>query len=231
MKIITLFLIFQSVSLLGQDDNALVRFLELAGGKNRLSDVSTVAITEMTYNINSPGDTIIIYKENFYKAPYKVLLKSRFSYMSKTKLFDGDDFWETGFNGEVRKIEGEELDVMIDRYLNFGIVHILLTAKKSEFLGQTQLDYQSYNKWRITSKTGLELVCFFNSKTGLLDQYTFNDGVNTIKLSNYKEYGGIKFPTQITGYDGTRLGSITIVKNIVVNNQISDSLFTKDSLK
>jgi hypothetical protein len=231
MRIIILFIIFQSTSLLGQDNNALLKFLELAGGKERLMDVSTVAITELTYNINGPRDTIKIYKENFYKAPYRVFLKSRFSSMSKTKVFDGDDFWETGFNGEIRKIEGDELDVMIDRYLNFGIVQILLTAKRYDYLENLEIDNQVYTKCRVTSKTGWRLVCFFNLKTGFLDQYTFNDGANTIKLSDYKEYGGIKFPTRIEGYDGTRLGSITIIKNIVVDNDIPDSMFTKDSLK
>lgn len=117
------------------------------------------------------------------------------------------------------KVPEEEKEVLIQWYLNYGVTHMILTAKNIACFENKVVDGKMMKECALVTKYDWKLICYFNVETGLLDQYTFNDGFNTNKFFDYKSFGKLKFPTRTEGHSGSRLNSKSTLVELKVNEK------------
>jgi len=160
------FLFFISFTLCSQTPPVISYYLEALGGKSKLMAVRSA-------KVNSAGrfvsgiDTIKYTSQIFFQRPDKVHLKTKYTHGTKVKVFDGTDFWENALYGDINRLEGDELRMMLERYINFGIEDLIVNAKHYHQKRDTLVDHVEYSRCLVITMNGWELDCYFDPRSHL----------------------------------------------------------------
>lgn len=146
-----------------------------------------------------------------------------------TQGSDGKTFWTIQPQQGAKLLEGEVADAMKASTDFFAGLHDMARYKSAETIELADFEGQKCFKVKVVTSTGQESNEFFDAATGLRSGVSTtidspNGKIEQVSVvSDYKEFGGIKFPTRVVNRNGQF--AITITMSNIEFDNVAPSTF------
>ncbi len=200
------------------------KYLEAVGGKEKLQSVKDLYV-EMKGKIMNFDITLTIAQ----KEPNKFYSNMDAGVMQQITKFDGKKGVSTAM-GQTKEMDEKEIEAMKARAEIFPLANYEKNGLKLELAGVENVNGKNAYKIKITFPNGDKKTYYFDKETGLkiketeLKETPQGQMTFATELGEYKDFGGIKYPTKISQSVGGQLIELE-VKSVKINSGLSDDLF------
>lgn len=208
-------------------DEIAQKYVDAIGGTAKWQSLKSrkMEITMMTSGIELPG---VVYGD----AKGRQKMELTFQGMKIIQAYDGETAWaQSPPQGmpQPTKLTGAQADEVKDGEFLNEFVNYKARGMKLEMKGEEVLDGKSYFRIDLTTPKGKLTKYYFDKETYLVaaskeNSVSVGQEVTSF-VSNYKEFGGIKVPTQIS----VKVGGVEIqalkVNNVELNVELTDDIF------
>jgi hypothetical protein len=203
------------------------RYVAAVGGRDALAKVSSI---EMRGTLELPAAGLKADLSSMSARPNRRALKKNLPGLGEVQTgFDGETAWEVNPMQGPRLLTGKELDAARDDADFEATYYDPKSYKSLETLEVTDFAGEKAYKVRAVRTSGLESTDYFSVASGLLlgrtesRETAMGTMALTITWSDYKDFGGIKFPTRLEQKvdEQSMLSSISSI----TLNTVSDSVF------
>ena len=203
------------------------KYVSAIGGRDKIATINTL---QMSMSSNMMGQTLDMQASK--AAPNKSLTEVKMGGNVVQKIvFDGEKGKMSGMQG-TQEVSGEEaLDMAINSAIVEEIVYISGSVK-TELVAVEQIDGADAYGIEVTLPSGKSSVRYYDSASGLLVKVTNTvespQGAMTLssEFGDYKEFGGVLFPTTMTQPLSPQMKMNITVNEILVNPEIDAAVFT-----
>jgi len=178
------------------------RYVKLIGGRDAVRKLSSI---EMRGTMEMPAMSLKADLTSMSARPNRSASRMSLPGIGEiTSGFDGETGWDVSPMQGPRLLSGTELDVRRDDADIAAQFYEPSAFKSVETMEITDFEGQQAYKVRAVRTSGRESHDFFGVDSGLLigrsARYDMPMGAMTITsaMSDYKEFGGVKFPTRMT---------------------------------
>ncbi|SNS96773.1 Predicted Zn-dependent peptidase [Ekhidna lutea] len=207
-------------------ETVLKNYIEAIGGREKVEAVNSV---KMKMEASIMGQSLNM--ESTRMAPNKMLMEVKMGgNVMQKQVFDGEKGASSGMQGS-KKIEGNEA---LDMAISSSIVEETVYLDKNVDVKLTSVENIDGNDaygLEVTMPSGKKSIRYYDTETGFLVRTTNTieapQGAMTLSTdySDYKEYGGILFPTGIKQPMNAQMKMDIKVTEILVNEEIDESIF------
>ncbi len=203
------------------------KYVSAIGGRDKIATINTL---QMSMSSNMMGQTLDMQASK--AAPNKSLTEVKMGGNVVQKIvFDGEKGKMSGMQG-TQEVSGDEaLDMAISSAIVEEIVYISGSVK-TELVAVEQIDGADAYGIEVTLPSGKSSVRYYDSASGLLVKVTNTvespQGAMTLssEFGDYKEFGGVLFPTTMTQPLSPQMKMNITVNEILVNPEIDAAVFT-----
>ena len=203
------------------------KYVSAIGGRDKIATINTL---QMSMSSNMMGQTLDMQASK--AAPNKSLTEVKMGGNVVQKIvFDGEKGKMSGMQG-TQEVSGDEaLDMAINSAIVEEIVYISGSVK-TELVAVEQIDGADAYGIEVTLPSGKSSVRYYDSASGLLVKVTNTvespQGAMTLssEFGDYKEFGGVLFPTTMTQPLSPQMKMNITVNEILVNPEIDAAVFT-----
>ncbi len=200
------------------------KYLAAIGGKEKLLAVNDLYV-EMKGKVMNYDITLTLAQ----KKPNKFYSNMDMGVMQQVTKFDGEKGVASAM-GQTKEMGEKEVEAMKQRATIFPLANYEKSGLKLELAGVENVNGKEAYKIKVTYPNGDKKTYYFDKESGLKVRETETrdtpQGQMTVStdLSEYKDFGGIKYPTKISQSVAGQLIEFT-VENVKVNSGLSDDLF------
>ena len=203
------------------------KYVSAIGGRDKIATINTL---QMSMSSNMMGQTLDMQASK--AAPNKSLTEVKMGGNVVQKIvFDGEKGKMSGMQG-TQEVSGDDaLDMAINSAIVEEIVYISGSVK-TELVAVEQIDGADAYGIEVTLPSGKSSVRYYDSASGLLVKVTNTvespQGAMTLssEFGDYKEFGGVLFPTTMTQPLSPQMKMNITVNEILVNPEIDAAVFT-----
>ncbi|MGM0407179.1 MAG: insulinase family protein, partial [Bacteroidota bacterium] len=200
------------------------QYVEAIGGEEKLQ-----SINDLTMKASTVMNGMEIEQITYRKAPNQYAMKmSMNGNVMMEQKFDGEKGSMKSFQGE-QEIKGDDLEnLKIDATINQELKYDELGVELS-LDGMETVNNKDVYKIKVVSPTGQTTYDFYDAESGLklMTKQTVStpqgDVTQTQTYLDYKQFGGIKYPTliKISGMQNMELN----VNSVEINTGLEENLF------
>jgi predicted Zn-dependent peptidase len=200
------------------------KYVKAIGGGDKVKSIQTL-VTNGKVELEAQGQTLKGEMIEKSKAPNKNYKMLDLTMMKQSTFTNGKDAW-VNINGEVTKLEGEELTKVLLTANIMNDTKLVELGFKCEILGK-----QKNTIVMKATKNNDETVYYFDADTYLISKKESTENMQgalipvTETFSEWKEFGGIKFPT--VSLIENPVYTIKSILDYKVNEAVEDSIFEK----
>lgn len=203
------------------------RYIAVIGGKEAIGRISSRTITAR--RIEPDGKTIE--SEKIWQIGERLRIETAYGDYVVAEVFDGKDAWKTGAGSRI-DLKPDEIDDIRREAKVFAQPDLKRTFVSLEYLQLDRIGTREADVLIARDGEGSATLLYFDRETGLLVRRrgsvptVFGEFVSQMDYSDYRDFGGVKIPTQmkfaVPGIYWTR-----VISDIKINENIEQQKFVR----
>ncbi len=202
------------------------KYIKARGGMEKLQSVNDM-VTRMSVSAGPQKLGGVVYQKKDQKFKLELSMQGQ---VFQTQILNGD-VGAVSMMGNTQKLEGKQLESLRDQAKIFNELDYLNGKYTLEVKAMEKVNGSDAYKVIVTSPDGKKETEYYDVKSGLkvksIGSMETPQGAitQTAELSEYKEFGGIKFPTKTIQSVGPQVMNMTL-ESVEINKGIEDKVFS-----
>lgn len=205
-------------------ESVIDNFINAVGGKEKLS---TVKDQKIVYKGKAQGMDITL--TSIQKTPNKLYQEVDASVFKQVTIYDGEK-GSVIVNGQANPLSGDQLETLKNQSMLFPFLDYSSHGVTAELKGTEKVDGKEAYKVELTMPNGDKSINYYNSETHFLVQQQSTlktpqgSFTQTITLSDYKDFEGIKVAQKLVQSVGPMTNELTLT-SAEFNTNVEDTKF------
>jgi hypothetical protein len=211
-----------------QEPNQIMKKLtDALGGEKNIADIKALSGKAKISMAGIEGEMQV-----WWSGPDKVRQEFHFPVSGPLIVSDGESFWMEDETGAARKLGEQKWMELLDQVFLENYEYLLSGARKERadlVMGRSETDPGYFVLDLISDDGGLKRV-FIDDSSYLIDKYHnfANKESVTVRFSDYRDVGGVKFPFRVHRTAGApHANTFVEFVEIMINPALPETLFVK----